>query len=445
MSVSAATLVEHIAADIAARRLKPGDRLPPQRMFAYERGIATSTASRVYAELLRRGLVVGEVGRGTFVASPGLSTPTKPEPPDGRIDLEFNFPTVPEQSALLGRALAGLHRPDALDAAFSIVTQRTLAAARDISAAYLAMPGWQPKADGIVFTGSGRQSIAAAISTVVSPGGRLAVEALTYPLVKSIAARLSVTLVPIALDGHGPMPSALAKAHKATPFQALYLQPVLHNPLGHTMLPDRRAEIAALAAKLDITLIDDRVFGFLADVAPLAALAPERTFVIDSLSKRLSPGVGLGIVHAPTVMRDRLAASVRAGAWSASPLALQLGVRLMADGTAAEITALKRADAPRRHAIVRRELAGAVMRTSPQSYHVWLELPDGWRADTFAAAAARIGVAVTPASAFATVPGHAPNAVRLAFGLPSHAVLAEATSRLSRLLKSRPEDADVTE
>src|ERR1700743_3333887 len=60
-------LADSIAAEIADGRLRPGDRLPPQRDFAYERKIAVSTASRVYAELLRRGLVVGEVGRGTFI------------------------------------------------------------------------------------------------------------------------------------------------------------------------------------------------------------------------------------------------------------------------------------------------------------------------------------------------------------------------------------------
>ncbi len=61
-------LADSIAADISNGALKPGDRLPPQRHFAYERGIAVSTASRVYTELLRRGLVVGEVGRGTYVS-----------------------------------------------------------------------------------------------------------------------------------------------------------------------------------------------------------------------------------------------------------------------------------------------------------------------------------------------------------------------------------------
>ena len=61
-------LADTVAAEIADGTLKPGDRLPPQRSFAYERKIAVSTASRVYAELLRRGLVVGEVGRGTFIS-----------------------------------------------------------------------------------------------------------------------------------------------------------------------------------------------------------------------------------------------------------------------------------------------------------------------------------------------------------------------------------------
>ncbi len=53
-------LADAIAAEIANGTLKPGDRLPPQRRFAYEHKIAASTASRVFSELLRRGLVVGK-------------------------------------------------------------------------------------------------------------------------------------------------------------------------------------------------------------------------------------------------------------------------------------------------------------------------------------------------------------------------------------------------
>src|ERR1700676_2390847 len=92
-------LADTIAAEIAAGTLKAGDRLPPQRNFAWERKIAVSTASRVYSELLRRGLVVGEVGRGTFISGdtkPAINVPN--EPRGARIDLKFNYPTRPTQS-----------------------------------------------------------------------------------------------------------------------------------------------------------------------------------------------------------------------------------------------------------------------------------------------------------------------------------------------------------
>ena len=45
MTAPYTALVDDIAADIAAGRLRPGERLPPQRQFAYEKGIAASTAA----------------------------------------------------------------------------------------------------------------------------------------------------------------------------------------------------------------------------------------------------------------------------------------------------------------------------------------------------------------------------------------------------------------
>src|ERR1700746_178633 len=108
-------LADTIAAEIADGTLRPGDRLPPQRNFAFERKIAVSTASRVYAELLRRGLVVGEVGRGTLIsgeARRGLAAARAP--PAARIDLEFNYAPLPNQTALIAKSLEGLEKPAAL-------------------------------------------------------------------------------------------------------------------------------------------------------------------------------------------------------------------------------------------------------------------------------------------------------------------------------------------
>src|SRR5262245_59012343 len=110
---------DEIAADIAGGALKPCDRLPPQRTFAYDRRIAASTASRVYTELLRRGLVVGEVGRGTFVSGESRQpiAPVPLEPRGARIDLEINYPMLPTQAAMIAKSLAGLERAEALEVA----------------------------------------------------------------------------------------------------------------------------------------------------------------------------------------------------------------------------------------------------------------------------------------------------------------------------------------
>src|SRR5689334_7535365 len=95
-------VADSVAADIASGRLRPGDRLPTQRAFARRLGIADSTAGRVYAELTRRGLVVGEVGRGTFVrAAAPAAGPALAEPALARIDLELNYPVVAGQTELL--------------------------------------------------------------------------------------------------------------------------------------------------------------------------------------------------------------------------------------------------------------------------------------------------------------------------------------------------------
>ena len=149
-----AKLADAVAAEIASGVLKPGDRLPPQRTFAYERKIATSTASRVYTELLRRGLVVGEVGRGTFIsgeARRGVTAPTEPQ--GARIDLEFNYPMLPMQTALIAKSLEGLNRPEALEAALRQATSIGTPGLRKVAAEYLTRQNkdWSPRpgADGV--------------------------------------------------------------------------------------------------------------------------------------------------------------------------------------------------------------------------------------------------------------------------------------------------------
>ncbi|MCC8941513.1 PLP-dependent aminotransferase family protein [Bradyrhizobium sp. Arg68] len=438
-------LADTVAAEIASGALKAGDRLPPQRHFAYERKIAVSTASRVYTELLRRGLVVGEVGRGTFVSGEARRATPPNEPRGARIDLEFNYPLLPHQATMIAKSLEGLERPEVLESALRPATSFGTRPARTISAEFLARKSWQPNPDQIVFTANGRQCIAAALAAVVPPGGRCGVEALTYPFVKGIAARLGVTLVPLAMDEHGVRPDAVQKAHREAHLSAIYVQPTIQNPLSITMPPERRAELLRLADKHDLTIIEDAVYGFLDDEMPLAALAPDRCIVLDSLSKKVAPGLALGFLVAPPRLRESIMAAVRSGGWTASGYAFAAGQRLMADGTAAELSRLKRIDAGRRQQIAAKHLAGFEVQTNPKSYHLWLTLPQHWRSQTLVAAAARRDIALTPSTTFAATPGHAPNAVRLALAAPPLEQLDIGLRTLAGMLSATEEDFDSTE
>ncbi|NDL58272.1 PLP-dependent aminotransferase family protein [Phytoactinopolyspora mesophila] len=440
------SVADAVAEDILAGRLRPGDRLPPQRRFAREHGIANSTAVRVYSELIRRGLVVGEVGRGTYVkaGTPDVA-PALSEPGGAGVDLELNFSILPEQPSLMAEGIGRGLRPDALASSLVPVGAAGTAPARDAAISLLARAGWAPGASQVLFAGNGRQAIAAVAAALVPVGERLAVEALTYPVVKGIAARLGISLVPIAVDEYGMVPDALESAHHARPLRAVYLQPTLHNPLGSTMPSRRRSELVDTLHRLDIPVIEDSIYGFLReDLPPLAGLAPERVVVVDSLSKRLAPGLTVGFVVTESAeLRERIAAALRSGGWMAQRFALAAATRWVDDGTAATVQELKRRDAAARQQSAAQRLDGFDIAADPHAYHCWWKLPGQWRAETFVAAAARRGIAITPAAAFTVGAGHAPNAVRLALASPPPEALSHALDVLAMLARGTPEDTGV--
>jgi DNA-binding transcriptional MocR family regulator len=432
-------LADAVAADITAGRLRAGDRLPTQRRFARDRGVAVSTASRAYAELSRRGLVTGEVGRGTFVrAALPAPGPALAEHRPGVVDLEMNFPILDGQAELLAPALSGLLRADGLRAGLAPGRSGGTEAARRAASATLACEGWAPRPEQVLLAGNGRQAIAAAIGALVPVGGRLGVETLTYPVARTIAARLGVEVVPLPVDADGLLPDAVRAAGR---LDAVFVQPTVHNPLGVTMPVPRRRELAGVLADLDVPAVEDRIYSFLRDgPPPLAAFAPEHTVVVDSLSKRVAPGCTLGFLVPPAAHHQRVRSAIRAGGWLAQTLAVEATTRWMADGIVAEIQRAKRADAARRQALVAQRLAGFTVRADPAAYHCWWELPASWRAETFVAAAARRGIAVTPAAAYAAGTGHAPSAVRLALATPPLDTLAAALDVLAGLGRGAPGD-----
>jgi DNA-binding transcriptional MocR family regulator len=144
-------------------------------------------------------------------------------------------------------------------------------------------------------------------------------------------------------------------------------------------------------------------------------------------------------------LRESLMAAVRSGGWTASGYMLAAGQRLIDDGTAAELTRLKRDDAVRRQQLASSLLSGFTLQANSKAYHLWLNLPPHWRSQALVGAAARRDIALTPSTTFAAAPGHAPNAVRLALGAPTITQLETGLHTLAGILKAREEDFDTTE
>ncbi|MEU9955746.1 PLP-dependent aminotransferase family protein [Streptomyces sp. NPDC050982] len=434
-------IADRLAEEILTGRLKAGERLPPQRVFARRRRIAGSTAGRVYGELVRRGLVVGEVGRGTFVrAAPVPSGQALAEPATtAAVNLELNYPSLEGRSELLAGGLVPLLRADVLGEATRAVPATGTAAAREAVAGLLAGSGWRPHPEQLLFAGNARQAIAGALASLVRPGGRVGVEALTYPLVKEIAARIGCVLVPLDTDGEGLLPGAVADAHHSAPLSALYVQPTLHNPTSTTMGDARKRELAEVVRELGLPVVEDRIWSFLHEEGvPFAAYAPERVHVVDGLSKRVAPGLTLGFLVVPEGRAEAAAGALRSGGWTAGRFALEAGTRWIQDGVVDRLVADRRADAARRQRVVAELLDGFAVRADPSAYYAWWELPSPWRADTFTAAAAARGIAVTPGSAFAVGAQGAPDAVRLGLASVPVPVLGQALRTLRDVARGGP-------
>ena len=83
--------------------------------------------------------------------------------------------------------------------------------------------------------------------------------------------------------------------------------------------------------------------------------------------------------------------------------------------------------------------SGFQVTAAPTAFHVWLELPQPWRADAFRAEAERQGVLLVTGEAFIAWREVAPNAVRICIGgrksIPN---IKHGLDIITKLLVKRP-------
>jgi DNA-binding transcriptional MocR family regulator len=306
------------------------------------------------------------------------------------------------------------------------------AADRAAGAAWIARSGLKAVPERVIVTNSGQHALSVIFTALTRPGDAVAVESLTYPGMKALADLFGLRLVALAMDGEGLLPEAFEAACRAGQIKALYTMPTLHNPTTAVMPEVRRRRIAEIAQRHAVPVVEDDCFGFLLEgpPPPIACFAPEHAFYVGSTAKSMAPGLRVGYVHAPPDAIDRLVRVMRATTYMASPLMAAVASSWIEEGIADRLVAAKRDLLRQRGRMIAALPWSGEVQTHPAAMHLFLTLPERWRADDFVAEARRRGVGLIPGSVFAVNRNAAPNAVRLCFAAPSSTEMLERGLRI---------------
>ncbi len=409
--------------DIAEGRLKPGTKLPTHRELAWRLGVTVGTVTRGYAAAERRGLIRGEIGRGTFVRGGPEAEPlpfSDGRQGEHRIDLGHAGPPPAAEDRLLLGAFRELAGAGDFGAVFGYQPNFGAGAVRQAAAAWLARRGLNVSASQIAVTAGGQHAMLVALACAAQPGERILVEEITYSGLHTTARFLGQRMEPVTIDDEGMTPEALDQACRSKGAKAVYLIPSLHNPTTATMSTERRQAMIDVCRRHDLLIIEDDVFGYLEETPPaLAALAPDRTLYLTSLSKSLAPGLRVGYLVLPPACRSAALRAMQASCIMAAPAMARLAAHLIESGGADRVLAGHRREALERRKICLDLLGRWDPRCPPGALIAWLALPEPWRSADFAAEAERRGVLVSPCERFTLARETPVHGVRVCLGPPA--------------------------
>lgn len=438
------SLAEQIARAIHEGRLGNGERLPTHRQLADDLGLSVQTVSRSYEELVRRGLIAGEIGRGTFVRTrgPEPDPPYLPERLGEVIDLSILKPVCePMHLEKMKQALGRLAHDLPGNAALSFRPNNIFPRHRAVAVEWLRGCGLTVSPLNVSVTNGATAGMTVALMAAAPPGSSVVTEAIGHHTLVPLASYLGLNLEGLPIDDDGLVPEALDEACGRADIRAVFLQPSVINPTAVMMSAARRAKLVEVARRRDIAIIENDVLGPLVTQRPppIAALAPERTFYVTSFTKITVPGLRIGYLAAP----DRFVAAVAnrhlVSNWMATPLVAEIASRWVEDGTAMELVEWQRAAIRRRHAVAAEVLAGVDFRSHPESLHLWLPMPGGRAEDSFVAQARLRGVAIAPGLSFRISQAPCPPAARISLGSTGEDKLRTGLGIVSKLLLSAPE------
>ncbi len=439
-------IADAIAGDIQSGKLNVGDKLPPHRDLAWRLKVTVGTVTRAYKEAEIRGLLSGEVGRGSFVREVGGSTalPPRAEGTSQITDLSHAAPPPVYSTDEFDAALAHVMREPSRLALLDYMPPEGHVHYRAMGAKWLARSGIDISEANVIVTSGAHLGIVACLSVLAQPGEAVMAENLNYASLGSIVHGLNLKPIPLAMNEAGLDLERLERAAKAGEAKILYVVPTLQNPTTMTMSRERRDAVVEIARRYNLTIVEDDIFRLLdqrLQPPTFYSLAPERTYHITSLSKTLAPGLRIGFVATPPGRAQFLRLRQRAAGARVTGLTAEVARYWLETDIAEHLMRRVIGETATRRNIFREVFSQHGFSCEPGASYGWLNLPNHWSPLRFVSAALSHNIKITPGSAFSFGPQAKDHGVRICFGSPATAHdLRGALLKIRNLLGEDPED-----
>ncbi len=415
------TLARQLEQDVLDGVLLPGTKLPPQRELADYLDLNLSTISKAFKVCELKGLVSASVGSGTFVSYDALSNAylledTKPK---HLIEMGATLPDDASYEPLMLQLKTMLQESD---------YERWLGYGRageslwqkDAAVKLMRRGGFETTVDHILFANGGQNAIAAALASLCKPGDRIGVDHHTYPGLKTVAAMLSVQIVPIRSEYYQLSPESFEHACKNENIKGIYIIPDYHNPTASFMSVENREKIAAIAKKYNQFVIEDASYHLLSNnpLPAVASFAPDQVIYISSLSKSFAPGLRLAYVAVPKQFKEPLSKALYNLNITVSPLLAELTARMIVSNQFETLVESHREQNIRRNKLADEYLSDYTCVGDETGIFRWLLLPGKLTGAEFEALAAQNGVQVYAAERFVVGNSCPDRAVRISVCAP---------------------------